>query len=92
MRSLSNGLPPEIARQIHPDWHVNEAAYWTVRDRLLSEYQGRWIGFANGSVVASGTRPVVVFHAAHRAAEHPFVICVGREMGKSTNANCSRTS
>lgn len=30
-------------------------------------------------VVASGTRPVVVFHAAHQVAEHPYVICVGRE-------------
>ena len=25
------------------------------------------------------TRPVVVFHAALKAADHPYVICVGRE-------------
>jgi len=79
MKSLADGLPPEIARQIHPDWRKNEAAYWAVRDQLLSQYQGQWIGFADGVVVASGTRPVVVFHAAHQAAEHPYVICVGRE-------------
>ena len=79
MKSLADGLPSEIARQIHPDWRKNEATYWTIRDQLLGRYQGQWIGFADGVVVASGTRPVVVFHAAHQAAEHPYVICVGRE-------------
>ena len=79
MKSLADGLPTEIARQIHPDWRKNEAAYWAVRDQLLGRYEGQWIGFADGVVVASGSRPVVVFHAAHQAAEHPYVICVGRE-------------
>jgi hypothetical protein len=79
MKSLADGLPPEIARQIHPDWRKNEAAYWRVRDQLLRQYQGQWIGFAGGKVVASDTRPVVAFHAAHQAAEHPYIICVGRE-------------
>ena len=79
MKSMADGLPPEIARQVHPDWRKNEAAYWAVRDQLLSQYHGQWIGFADGKVVASGPRPVVVFHAAHKAAAHPYVICVGRE-------------
>jgi predicted aspartyl protease len=79
MKSLADELPPEIARQIHPEWRKNEAAYWDVRDTLLDQYRGQWIGFADGRVVASGSRPVVVFHAAHRAAAHPFCVCVGRE-------------
>src|ERR1700730_9967010 len=79
MKSLADALPPEIAKHVHPDWRKNEAAYWAVRDQLLGLYQGQWIGFANGAVVASGTRPVTVFHAAHQAADHPYVICVGRE-------------
>ena len=79
MDSLADGLPDEIARQIHPDWRKNEAAYWATRDQLLAQYRDQWIGFANGAVVASGRSPVEVFHAAHRAAEHPFFICVGRE-------------
>src|SRR4051794_881006 len=79
MHSLADGLPPEIAQRIHPDWRKNEAAYWAVRDQLLGQYQGQWIGFADGAVVASGTRPVAVFHAAHQPAQHPYVICVGRE-------------
>jgi len=79
MKSLADGLPPEIAQQLHPDWRKNEAEYWSVRDQLLAQYQGLWIGFADGRVVASGGRPVVVVHAAHDAAEHPYVICVGRE-------------
>src|SRR5438552_17767508 len=79
MKSLADALPPEIGRQIHPDWRKNEAAYWAVRDQLLGQYQGQWIGFADGRVVASGTRPVVVLHAAHKGAEHPYVIRVGHE-------------
>jgi hypothetical protein len=79
MKSLADGLPPDIARQVHPDWHKNEAGYWAVRDQLLPQYQGQWIGFADGRVVACGARPVVVFHAAHQAAQHPFMVCVGRE-------------
>src|ERR1700730_13111304 len=79
MKSLADQLPPEIARQIDPDWRKNEAEYWAVRDQLLSQYQDKWIGFADGAVVASGSSPVAVFHAAHQAAQHPFFICVGRE-------------
>lgn len=79
MKSLADGLPREIAEQIHPDWRKNEAAYWAMREQLVARYQGQWIGFADGAVVASGRSPVVVFHAAHQAAEHPFFVCVGRE-------------
>jgi hypothetical protein len=79
MKSLADGLPPEIEQQVHPEWRRNEAAYWATRDQLFRQYQGQWIGFADGVVIASGTRPVVVFQTARRAAEHPFVICVGHE-------------
>jgi len=79
MKSLADGLPPEIARQVHPDWRRNEAAYWAARDQLLSQYQGQWIGFADGAVIASGTSPVAVFHAAEASGRNPFVTCVGRE-------------
>src|SRR5262249_54705692 len=79
MKSLADQLPPEIARQISPEWRKNEADYWAVRDQLLPQYQGQWIGFADGAVVASGTSPVAVFHAAAASGRHPFVTCVGRE-------------
>lgn len=79
MKSLADGLPPEVAQHIHPDWRKNEAEYWAVRDRLLSQYQGQWIGFADGVVIASGTSPVAVFHAAEESGRNPFVTCVGRE-------------
>jgi hypothetical protein len=79
MKSLADGLPPEIARQVHPEWRKNEADYWVVRDELLGKFQDQWIGDADGRVVASGKRPVVVLHAALGAAEHPFFVCVGRE-------------
>src|SRR5437588_6542671 len=79
MKSLADRLPPEIARRIHPDWRKNEAACWAVRDQLLAQYRDQWIGFADGAVVASGTSPVAVFHAAEASARHPFVTCVGRE-------------
>jgi hypothetical protein len=107
MNCIADQLPPEIARQIHPDRRKNEAEYWAVRDQLLSQYQGQWIGFANGKVLASGTSPVAVFHAAEATGLHPFLICVGREdepcrirrvtagpglTGKNIRANCKRTS
>jgi hypothetical protein len=79
MKSIADRLPPEIARQIHPDRRRNEAAYWAVRDQLLDQYRGQWIGFADGRVIASGTSPVTVFHAAEATGLHPFFICVGRE-------------
>src|SRR5438128_10998223 len=79
MKSLADGLPPEIAGQVHPDWRNNEAEYWAVRDQLLGQYQGQWIAFADGVVVASGTRPVLVLQAAQQLDGHPYVICVGRE-------------
>ena len=79
MNSLADGLPTDVARQVHPDWHKNEAAYWSVRDQLLSQCQGQWIGFADGAVVANGAHPVIVLHAARQVAEHPFVTCGGRE-------------
>src|ERR1700722_670103 len=79
MKSLADGLPVEIARQVHADWRKNEAAYWTVREQLLGQYQGQWIGFADNAVVASGRRPVMVLQAGRQAADHPYFICVGRE-------------
>jgi hypothetical protein len=53
MKSLIDKLPPEIAQQIDPDWQKNEAEYWVVRDRLLGQHRGQWIGFADGVVIAS---------------------------------------
>lgn len=79
MTSLADGLPAEIAQQIDPDWRKNEAAYWAVRDQLLDRYQGQWIGFADGAVIASGTSPVAVFHTAGASERSPFLTRVGHE-------------
>jgi len=79
MKSLIDGLPPEIAQRIHPDWRKNETEYWTKREDLLAQYRGQWIGYANGRVLVSGSSPVEVFHKAQASGEHPFVTCVGHE-------------
>lgn len=79
MKYIADQLPPEIARQLHPDRRKNEVAYWAVRDQLLEQYRDQWIGFADGRVVASGTRAVEVLHASEATGLHPFFICVGRE-------------
>lgn len=79
MKSLADGLPAEIAAQIHPDWRKNEADYWAAREQLLEVYSGQWIAFADGQVIATGTRPVLVFHAATASGRHAFVTCVGWE-------------
>ena len=77
MRSLIEGLPPEIAKRVHPDWRKNETEYWTQRNTLLGQYADQWIGFAEGRVIVSGTSPVEVFHAAQASGKHPFVTRVG---------------
>lgn len=79
MKLIADQLPPEIARQLHPDRRKNELEYWAARDQLLKQYQDQWIGFADGKVVASGTSPVTVLHASEGSGRHPFVICVGHE-------------
>jgi hypothetical protein len=79
MKSLSEGLPPDIARQIHPDWRKNEADYWAARDQLLPDHQNQWIGFADGRVLVTGTNPVNVLHDALERNPHSFFTCVGRE-------------
>jgi hypothetical protein len=79
MQSLAEGLPPELARHVHPDWYKNEKRYWSARDGLLDEYDGQWVAFADGEVIASSKSPVEVFTAAHLSGKHPFVICVGHE-------------
>jgi predicted aspartyl protease len=79
MKSIADELPPEIAAQIDPAWRKNEAAYWSARDQLLGQYRDQWIGFADGVVIASGSSPVAVFHAAEASGRSPFVTCVGRE-------------
>jgi hypothetical protein len=79
MKSLVDGLPPQIAQRIHPEWRKNESEYWAVRDQLLAQYQDQWVGFADGTVIISGDSPVEVFHKAQASGRHPFVTCVGRE-------------
>ena len=79
MRSVIEGLPPEIASQIHPDWRKNEAEYWAVRDTLLQQYREQWVAFADGSVIASGRSPVDVFHDGQVSDRHPYFTRVGRE-------------
>jgi hypothetical protein len=70
MNSIADRLPPEIAEQIHPNRRKNETGYWAVRATLLDQYEGKWIGFADGQVIASG---------AEASGLHPFLICVGKE-------------
>ncbi len=79
MQSLADGLPAEIAQQVHPEWRKNEADYWAVREQLLEQYRDQWIGFANGQIIASGRSAVRVLHAADEVDSHSFVTCVGRE-------------
>lgn len=79
MKRIADQLPAAIAGLIHPDRRKNEDEYWAAREQLLSQYEGQWIGFARGTVVASGTSPVLVLHAAEATGLHPFVIQVGAE-------------
>lgn len=77
--SMAEGLPPDVAQQIHPDWYKNEAAFWAMRDALLPQYENQWIAFADGGIIAADRRPSKVSAEARRIAKHPFITCVGRE-------------
>lgn len=79
MNSLADQLPPGIARQLHPDWRKNEAAYQSARDGLLPQYRGKWVAFADGAVIAVAGTPLEVFLAIRGSQQHPFVIRVGHE-------------
>ncbi len=79
MRSLADGLPPELAHQVHPDWHKNEKLYWSVRDRLLDQYEGQWVAYADNTVIASGKSAVDVLMTGQASGKHPFIIRVGHE-------------
>ncbi|MDQ2731790.1 MAG: hypothetical protein M3Y56_09040 [Armatimonadota bacterium] len=79
MKSLADGLPPEVAEHIHPEWRRNEESYWAARTQLLAQHLGEWVGFADGRVIVFGTSPVEVLHKAQSTGQHPFVVCVGRE-------------
>ena len=79
MQSIADGLPPDVAQQVHPNWRRNEAEYWAARDSLLPKYADKWVAFADGAVIAAGDRPVEVFHQAQQSGKHPYVTCVGRE-------------
>lgn len=79
MKSLAEGLPPKVAGQVHPQWGDNERAYWTTRDGLLAQYGGKWVAFAEGSVIAFGPRPLEVFHAGQSSGRHPYIGRVGAE-------------
>ena len=86
MKSIADQLPPEIARQIHPDRRKNEAAYWAARDQLLDQYRGQWIGFADGKVIASGTSPVTVFHATEATGCILFSSALGGKKNRAASA------
>ncbi len=78
-KGLADGLPPEVAAALPPEWRANEAAYWAARPALLATHGGLWVAFADGVVVAAGPSAVEVLHAAAAAGRHPFVARVGEE-------------
>src|SRR5438105_1469915 len=58
MKSLADGLPPDVARQVHPDWRKNEAAPWADCQQLqLNPAQGvpgQMSGVVGGSAATLG--------------------------------------
>ncbi len=60
-------------------FHSNSTSgRFTVRGKLIFTLC-QWIRFVDGVVIASGSSPVTVFHAAETSGRHPFFIYVGRE-------------
>jgi hypothetical protein len=79
MRSLADGLPPDVLADIPKEWFDNEREYWKVQPEILADFNGQWIAFADGLVIASGPIPVDVYHAAAASKRHPYMARVGAE-------------
>jgi predicted aspartyl protease len=79
MTSLADGLPPDVAARLSPEWRANEAGYWAARPELLAAHRGDWVAFADGAVVAAGRSAVEVLHAVADRPARPFVARVGAE-------------
>lgn len=79
MNSMADGLPPELKAHIHPDWWANEIDYWAAHGELRAKYDGLWVAFAGGEVLASGRDSYAVYRAAFDSGRHPYVNRVGAE-------------
>jgi hypothetical protein len=72
-------LPQTEQQRLHPDFLANEQAYLQMRDRLLSQYPGRWVAVHCGKVVAEGRKLLEVLDQASAAGGHAYVALVGAE-------------
>ena len=80
MTSLADQLPPDIAGPDSPRLAEERSPLTRANaTALLAEYQGKWIAFAEGAVVASATTPLEVFLAIQNSPLHPYVVRVGHE-------------
>ena len=73
MKSLVDGLPPDIAQQVHPDWRKNEREYWAAQNSLLPRYRGQWIAFADGAIIAAAHKlGAETIYSEDLAHEHQY--------------------
>lgn len=76
---LTRHLPEEQRKRLHPDFLKNEQQYWQMRDRLLKQYQGKWVALHQGKVVAASED---LFHITDQVGKlgcHAYIAKVGEE-------------
>jgi hypothetical protein len=73
-------LPKPLRDAMPPEYLVNEAEYWQARDHLLAHFQGKWVAFHRGQVVAFGEDFVAVMdEAGQKGFPTAYIDKVGEE-------------
>ncbi len=78
-KTLTQYLPEEQKKRLHPDFVKNEQQYWQIRDQLLQKYRGQWVAFHQGQVVAVGKDLFDITDQVGRLGCHAYIAKVGEE-------------
>lgn len=77
---LVQQLLKSLLEAMSPDYLANEAEYWRVRDQLLLKYEGKWVAFDKGQVVAWGDDLMTVMNeAGQKGYSQAYIDKVGEE-------------
>jgi hypothetical protein len=73
-------LPKSLRSALSSEYLANEAEYWRVRDRLLSQYAGKWAAVHNGQVVVCGDDMLAVMdEVGQKGYPQAYIDKVGEE-------------
>jgi len=73
-------LPKSLRDAMSNEYLANEAEYWKIRNRLMAQYQGKWVAFHKGRVISCSDDFVSVMDEAGRnGCPMAYIDQVGQE-------------